>query len=503
MPDSITTPKPPAGRGDADRDARGRGPRDLVPPGVGAPVPPRAHGSVPPRAEAPDAHHVEAPERPRRGTPDRPRAGAPDRPRSDGLVPSRAEAPDAPHAHGPDRCPHGRRRSQPPGDPYRKDAPAFERRRDGSVVLRSVALARAVLRAGEDVRQAGFNAESMLDAPDRLRRPILFQEGREHREQRARVAPFFTPVAAEERYRSGIEELADELVAELQARGSADLSVLTFRLAVRVAAQVVGLTDSLDPRMDRRLEAFFSLPSRPFSWRPSALLAYLRARTRMLRFYLRDVRPAIDARRRAPQDDVISQLLAQERNGADILIEAVTFGAAGMATTREFIAMAAWHLLDDPHLRAVYQAGDETERRQLLAEILRLEPVVGHLFRRVLEPLELEVDGRIERLEPGTRVDLDLRAANVDEAVVGDAPMCPVAGRELRARGVQPYVLSFGDGHHRCPGSYLALEEADAFLQRLFRLPGLRLERAPTLAFSELVQGYELRGMWVACTPGP
>ena len=389
------------------------------------------------------------------------------------------------------------RRSQPPHEPFDASAPAFERRSDGSVVVRSAALAQAVLRAGDAVRQAGFNAEAMDHRGLPLRKPILFQEGREHREQRVAIAPFFTPRAAAERYRGVAEAASDELLAGFRAAGGGDLSGLAMRLAVRVAAEVVGLTDSLDGRMDRRLDAFFALEPEPFSWRPRRLLAFARVQGAMLRFYWRDVRPAIRARRRR-RDDVISHLLDRGYRDADILIEAVTFGAAGMVTTREFISMAAWHLLQDEALRRDYLDRDTEGRKRFLAEVVRLEPVVGHLLRRAERPLPLEVDGRTETVPAGTLIDIDIRAANADATAVGDDPLALVPDREPRMRGLQPYGLAFGDGHHRCPGSYLALEEADVFLTRLLRLPGLHVASGPSLRYSELVQGYELREFMVA-----
>lgn len=390
------------------------------------------------------------------------------------------------------------RRSQPPAVPYDPDAPAFERRPDGSVALRSVALARQLLRSGHTTRQSGFSAEAMDSRPDALRRPVLFQDGEEHREQRTAIATFFTPKAATERYRSSMELHADALLAQLSARGGGDLSRITMTLAVRVAAEVVGLTDSLDGRMDRRLASFFSLDPRPFAWRPRALASFLNSHARILWFYLRDVRPAIRARRAERRDDVISQLLDKGCSDADILIEAITFGAAGMVTTREFIAMAAWHMLEDESLRATYLAGDTAARQRLLSEVVRLEPVVGHLYRRVVTPVELEVDGRTERIEAGARVDIDVLSANLDASVVGERPACLRPDRKVVGKGVQASVLAFGDGHHRCPGSYLALEEADVFLTRFLRLPKVRIVRRPQVRFRALIEGYELRDFQVA-----
>src|SRR5690606_31608955 len=175
------------------------------------------------------------------------------------------------------------------------------------------------------------------------------------------IAHFFTPKAAKERYRPVMERLTEELVAELERTGRADLSTMAMRLAVSVAAQVVGLTDSRRPGMHARLDAFLSVGPAPLSWRPSDIWRFLRLQGGILKFFGVDVKPAIAARRAEPRDDVISHLIKQGAADRDILIEAITYGAAGMVTTREFIAMAAWHMLDDPALLQRYVAGEEQE----------------------------------------------------------------------------------------------------------------------------------------------
>ena len=45
----------------------------------------------------------------------------------------------------------------------------------------------------------------------------------------------------------------------------------------------------------------------------------------------------------------------------------------------------------------------------------------------------------------------------------------------------------------------MALHETRLFLDRLFRLPGIRLESEPTILWNPYIQGYELRGAVVAC----
>src|SRR5690606_9668829 len=138
--------------------------------------------------------------------------------------------------HGPAAA----RRSQPPGEPIRLGTPDFERISSDTVVVRSAALARAVLRAGDVAVQDGFRVRDIAKSPVKLRSPVLFQDGEEHRAQRTAIARFFTPKAAKEHYRPVMEALTAELIEEIRARGRADLSEMAMRLAVSVAAQVVG-----------------------------------------------------------------------------------------------------------------------------------------------------------------------------------------------------------------------------------------------------------------------
>ena len=150
------------------------------------------------------------------------------------------------------RCPFGgdsltRRDTARPGAAPQPDA-------RGVVQVRSFQAARDVLRS-EAVTQAGFNAETVNEAGILKRRPVLFAEGEEHHEMRRDTARYFTP-AAVATYQPMIAALADRLIGQLAARGEANIDDLSLTLAVQVASQVVGLTSSRLPGLERRVMTF-------------------------------------------------------------------------------------------------------------------------------------------------------------------------------------------------------------------------------------------------------
>ena len=378
---------------------------------------------------------------------------------------------------------------------------------DGVWQVRGMEAVRQVLRSRETT-QAGFNAE--LSAMGRLRRPILFADGEPHRTQRSAIARYFAPKTVDSRYHEVMETSADEQLATLRRDGSAELSQLSLLYSVVVAGAVVGLTNSDPNRMAKRLEAFFDLPLIPHDVQGlPARLAQARMASRshlaMASFFLADVRPAIQARRNPRPGterpaDVISHLIDAGYSAPEILIECITYGAAGMVTTREYISMATWHLLADDALRQRYLAAERPERYQILHEILRLEPIVGHLYRRTQAELEIELpDGKVT-IPAGALCDLYVRNANTDPDVVGTDgyDLCP--GRELPPR-VGEEVMAFGDGAHRCPGNALAIQESDVLLNRLLALP-VRLASEPVIGWDELIHGYTVRNIRLELTGG-
>lgn len=364
--------------------------------------------------------------------------------------------------------------------------------------IRSLAPAKQVLLARDATIQAGFTAEYI---PRKVFRhhPILISDGPQHDEQRREVARFFAPKVVSARYSQLMQTVVDRIIAKAEKTRMISVDQVALYYTVEVTASIVGLTESKVPALARRLEKFFRQPpldrSKPRQGRTNRqwMQAAYKALGPLVGFYFLDVLPAVRSRKKQPRKDVISHLLERGYNLADILVECVTYGTAGMITTREFISMACWHLMENPQLRQRYLQAEEKQRLEILAEIIRLEPPVGHLYRRVTQDIDIAEDGITHQLRAGSLVDLDIRQTNTDERFFGQQPgqLCPERDREP---GAQDVGLSFGFGAHACPGQPLALRETDALLYKLLS-KNVSLIASPSIDWDDLIEGYKIRGL--------
>ncbi|QIG79648.1 cytochrome P450 [Stakelama tenebrarum] len=377
----------------------------------------------------------------------------------------------------------------------RKSAPLadrFARPDAGAQRIGNLAFARDILRSPV-ARQAGAGAE-FVDTGNPEHAPVFYLDGAPHRKKRAAIARFFTPKAVTTRHRAVMERTTEALIGELRANGRAQLDEISFRLAVAVAAEIVGLADGDLKKLSRRIEASLSAATANRKRGLAGAIAGIGTASKTAVFYWTEVRPAIRARRKERRDDVISHLIDEGYSDRAILIECMTYGAAGMVTTREFIVMVAWHLFERPDLVERYLASDDDGQIAILQEILRLEPVAAMVHRRATEAIETP-NGE---LEAGALVALDIRASNTDAASVGACPFAIDPDRAERVKGNGNF-LSFGDGGHTCPGWQVALHETRIFIDALMRVPGLKLERAPDMTWNSALMSYELRNAIVVC----
>lgn len=391
-----------------------------------------------------------------------------------------------------------------PGSPGRRIEHPDERstlpleHADGVWHVRSHAVARELLRVPDGLRQSGFNADFVIGGLRGLRLPILYAFGAEHRTQRAAVARYFAPKTVDERYRGRMQETADRLVAQMLVEDITDFTDVADSYSVEIAATILGLRVGDLPGLSARLRALFAQPvyqNEAARAVPQKVSIWIRGHLPVLKFWWHDVRHAVRARKKNPQADVISHLLDSGYSQAEIVTECVTYAAAGMVTTREFVQVALWHLLTDEPLRTRFREGDSATKQSVLWEILRMEPVVGLLSRRAAENVTVSVEGGSLTVAAGERVVIEVRATNVDPDAFAPDPERLRPGRAT-AGGVRPEGLGFGEGAHRCPGNALAMVETETMLSRLFEQE-VDLVRPPDLGWEEIVAGYTLTGLQI------
>jgi len=373
--------------------------------------------------------------------------------------------------------------------PY-QNIPRIEKDEDDVWHIRGYAEAKELLK--EDLLQDGFAADDVrksgLD-------PVLYQYGEAHRKQRAAIAKYFSPATVSQKHMPMMEIAADEIVADLLKSKRMDLKILSRRLAAVVTSAVVGLdpTDAMIRRVDDMLHAPTTLPVNPFS----RFLAFIKGQTLRVRFWLHDVRPAIAARKRSPQDDVISYMLSKGKNEIEILAECIVYGAAGMATTQEFICVVLMHALESQKVRAMLTSEDVNVRYGALHEILRLEPVIAKIKRKAIEPVSVTSGGETYHIPADAKMEFHVYHVNADEQSMGADPERINPHRDLE-KGTYRSAISFGSGPHRCAGEHLAMAETDLFIRKLLALNGLRVERQPDITFNDTVEGYEISNYIVA-----
>src|SRR5688572_18231227 len=372
--------------------------------------------------------------------------------------------------------------------PYKND-PRIEKDSTGMWHVRGYAEARDLLK--EEMVQEGFNAEDIrrsgFDA-------VLYQHGDPHRQSRAAIAKFFSPTTVQQSHMPLIERTADEIVAELKSTKRANLRVLSRQIATVVASAVIGLKPT--KAMIRRLDDMLHSPT--LSSQPILkMVQVLQGNYRRFAFLLGDVMPAISRRRKFPQNDVVSYMISKGKKPLDIWVECVVYAAAGMATTQEFICIVLLHCMRDGKFHKIMMSDNSSARYEALNEILRLEPVIGKLYRRTHEQVTVMSNEKEVTIPEGEKITFHVYDVNVDSNAVSESPTQLHAHRKLE-KGVYRSLIGFGSGPHRCAGEHLALAETDVFIQKLLQVLGLRVESGPNIIRNDTVEGYEVNDLILA-----
>ena len=329
-----------------------------------------------------------------------------------------------------------------------------------------------VMREPELFSSAPFSAEQKAalvasmppGAPRMVELTPILMDPPDHTKYRLPLQRAFSPKAMAG-LKDEIEALAESLVAAVVDKGGCDFFVeIAEQLPVRVFLKMMGLPESEMTAYRALVREVFAPTSDP------------REQGRRIHRIVEALRPALLARREAPQADLISELWRMQVEGEPMTLELMEdYGAlvflAGLDTVINGMSFGMRHLAAHPELQAELRAnpaliGEATE------ELLRRYTfTIG--MRRTTQDVELAG----QPLKAGESVVVYLPAADLDPSQFPEPEVFDVE----RERKVH---IAFGAGPHRCLGSHLArLELQTLYEVVLRRLPEFRLDPDKPVTF--------------------
>ena len=290
---------------------------------------------------------------------------------------------------------------------------------------------------------------------DQIDRNILHLGGDDHRRLRNLVNPAFTPRAAD-RWRP----MMRELIAQLARPGQQDFVATVCKpYPALTIATVMGA-----PREDApRLAEWSNWIQRQFDG-PTLMTERERVERACAELYdyLHDL---LAAKRAAPAEDLISQLIAEEQNGdrlSDVELVNLVLNVlvGGVDTTQSQLAHIVRLLAEHPDQWALVRDEPEVYGPRAVEEALRYEPITPFTARIMVE----DVEYRDVVFPAGTIVLVGAVTANREGVEAGER-------FDLRIERDTTRPLTFGAGIHYCLGANLAraeMQEAVLHLARTF-----------------------------------
>ncbi|WP_447643805.1 cytochrome P450 [Nocardioides zeae] len=313
---------------------------------------------------------------------------------------------------------------------------------------------------------------------------LLAIDGVDHARLRRLVNRAFT--ARQVRAQEDLVTATAERLLDRIERSGAERTDLVDAYAAQLPVAVIGAILGVPERDHRQLLAWGNSAASLLD--PGLRWGRYRRASSAVRALHRWVTEHVEAKRRDPGDDLLSQLALLDGDGdetglTDLELRAVALLvlAAGFETTVNLISNAV--VLLERHREQRDRALAEPDLwAGVVEETLRFDPPVQNSLRVV--PHDLELEG--VAIAGGTPVLLFLAGANRDPAVFDDPHVFDSARPNANAH------LAFSSGAHYCLGAALARAEARIALRMLHeRFPDLRVDGEPVRRETRVLRGFE------------
>ncbi len=264
-----------------------------------------------------------------------------------------------------------------------------------------------------------------------------------------------------------LEQVIDEVIDALPCDQAVDLMTeVAVPVPILVIAHVLGVEPNRRKEFRDWSEAVI-LSLNPF--RSPEQAARAEWGSAQLSAYFTEL---MAARRAAPQEDLISDMVKLQAAGAplsddEIRVNLSALLVGGNLTTTDLIGNGIWLLLNNPQEWNKLTA-DLQHSSAVVEEVLRLEGPVAITSRVTEAPRE--IGGRV--IPAGQMLITSLHGANRDPEIFEDPDRFDITRKRA------PHV-AFGGGAHICIGAPLARLEAKRVFMRLAeRFPRLQLAEA-------------------------
>ena len=345
---------------------------------------------------------------------------------------------------------------------------------------------RDVLTASRDAETFCSGKGSQIpDLPEAMNEffgSMINMDDPKHGRLRRIVSRGFTPRALG-KLEAGVQRRAKQTIDRVIDKGRCDfVTEIAAPLPLEIICDMMGIPESQTKFVFEKTNVILGLGDPEYVPEGTNLLMAALSAGQALAGLMNDL---VAERRKQPQDDLTSALLAAELEGEslsppELASFFVLLVAAGNETTRNAISHGMKALTDFPDQRRKWAADFEGVAPTALEEIVRWASPVMHFRRTATRDTELSG----QKIREGEKVVLWYGSANRDEDVFEAPYQFDVT------RTPNEHVGFGGPGPHHCLGANLARREMRVmFREILSRLPDLEITGPPEYLRSNFIHG--------------